>query len=53
MTAMEMLIININSVTINKDVEEGGLVNRTEALKDNSTRLWTEANETQSDLKSA
>ncbi|XP_031724153.1 laminin subunit alpha-3 [Anarrhichthys ocellatus] len=34
-----------------KDVKEGGLVNRAEGFKDNSTHLRTEANETQSDLK--
>ncbi|XP_054459158.1 laminin subunit alpha-3 [Anoplopoma fimbria] len=34
-----------------KDVKEGGLVNRAEGLKDNSTHLRTEASETQSDLK--
>ncbi|XP_051232166.1 laminin subunit alpha-3 isoform X2 [Dicentrarchus labrax] len=34
-----------------KDLKDGGLVNRAEGLKDNSTHLWTEANETQSDLK--
>ncbi|XP_045906061.1 laminin subunit alpha-3-like isoform X2 [Micropterus dolomieu] len=34
-----------------KDVEEGGLVNRAEGIKDNSTCSRIEANETQSDLK--
>ncbi|XP_073332501.1 laminin subunit alpha-3 [Pagrus major] len=35
-----------------QDVKEEGLVNRAEGLKDNSTRSWTEANKTQSDLRS-
>ncbi|XP_074492138.1 laminin subunit alpha-3 isoform X2 [Sebastes fasciatus] len=34
-----------------KEVKKGGLVNRAEGLKDNSTHLRTEANETQSDFK--
>ncbi|XP_039668362.1 laminin subunit alpha-3 [Perca fluviatilis] len=34
-----------------KDVKEGGLVNGAAGLNDNSTRLRTEANETQSDFK--
>ncbi|XP_078024626.1 laminin subunit alpha-3 [Epinephelus lanceolatus] len=34
-----------------KDVKEGGLVNRAEGLKDNSTHLQTEANETQRKLE--
>ncbi|XP_078114223.1 laminin subunit alpha-3 [Sander vitreus] len=34
-----------------KDVKEGGLVNGAAGLKNNSTRLRTEANETQSDFK--
>lgn len=34
-------------------MKEGGLVNRAAGLKDDSTRLWTEANETQSDLQCA
>lgn len=32
-------------------MKEGGLVNRAAGLKDNSSRLWTEASEMQSDLK--
>ncbi|XP_070688258.1 laminin subunit alpha-3 [Pempheris klunzingeri] len=34
-----------------KDVEEGGVFHRAEALKENSTCVWTEANKTQSDLE--
>ncbi|XP_067453634.1 laminin subunit alpha-3 [Thunnus thynnus] len=34
-----------------KDVKGGGLVNRAEGLKDNSSHLQTEANETQTDLE--
>ncbi|XP_044054261.1 laminin subunit alpha-3 isoform X2 [Siniperca chuatsi] len=33
------------------DVEERGLVNRAEGLKDNLTCLWTDGNKTQSDLE--
>lgn len=41
-----------DSVTINQDVKDGGLANRAKGLKDNSSRLKTEANETQTDLQS-
>ncbi|XP_054875241.1 laminin subunit alpha-3 isoform X3 [Amphiprion ocellaris] len=34
-----------------EDTKEGGLVNRADGLKDNSTHLWREANDTQSHLK--
>lgn len=42
-----------DSVAMNWDMKDGDLVNWAAGLKDDSSRLWTEAKETESELKGA